>query len=162
IQLDRVGGYLGFGPYPCWQGTLQEVYKDRPSFMTPRGPFLSPEFGIMKDTIGSLAAEWTGMPGYGGDAQPRQQIQSVIRDTRAHFSFGHRSELQIELEVAVLPALQGELYCGVKAKGFDGMSHSLFELVKEGSAKLTLPTPCREIEVYLHNSQGYWFDRLVE
>jgi hypothetical protein len=130
--------------------------------MTPRGPFLSPESGIFKDTIGGLAAAWTGMPGYGGEVQPRQQTHSVIRDTRAHFSSSHRFELQIELEVAALPALQGELYCGVKAKDFDGASHSLFEPVKEGRAKLMLPRPCREIEVFLHNSKGYWFDRLVE
>jgi len=162
IQLDRVGGYSIFGRYPCWQGPLQEVYADRPIIMTPRGPFLSPESGIIKDTIGGLAAAWTGMPGYGGEVQPRQQMHSVIRDTRAHFSSGRHSGLQIEIGITAIPTLQDELRCAVSAKDFNGVSHSFFAPVKEGSAIFTLPTSCQEIEVFLLNSEGYWFDRLIE
>jgi Schlafen, AlbA_2 len=162
IQLDRVGGYSTFGRYPCWQGVLPEVYTDSPPFMTPRGPFLSPESGIFKHTIGGLAAAWTGMPGYEGDVQPRHQMYSVIHDPRAHFSDGRHSGLQIEIEVTALPTLQGDLYCGVSAKDFNGVPYSLFAPVKESRAIFTLPTQCREIEALLINGEGYWFDRLIE
>jgi Schlafen, AlbA_2 len=54
------------------------------------------------------------------------------------------------------------LRCAVLAKDFNGVSHSFFEPVKEGSAIFTLPTSCQEIEVFLLNSEGYWFDRLIE
>jgi hypothetical protein len=162
FHLNREGSYSVFGRYPCWQGTLQEVTTYTSPFMTPRGPFFSPDSGILKHDIDGLAAEWTGRPGYHGGGQSSKTMQVVISDPRAHFTSGHRSELQIEIEVAVLPTLKSELYCYVSAKDFNDSPHSLYEPVKEGRATLTLPTQCREIEVFLFNSEGYWFDRLIE
>lgn len=161
IQLNRVGGYASFLSLPAIVGHWREIGDVQNAFPRNTGPFFQAERSLVFRNLADMAADWTRVPGHASLSQPANGIDVAVVDARARFLAGKVDDLNV-VTVEIESASAEDLTCGLFGSDNLGQRIALSAPIVRGAASFQLDMPARELELFIFDRSGSWYDRVQE